>query len=426
MLADKVTQKFSDATPLWQRVLVVEDVLAERARLVAMLTKQGFDVVQAENGAVALSLLEQLQVGLIISDWRMPVVDGMQLLTTLQAHSEIPPYFLLLTGQNAVCDLVAALDAGADDYIRKPFNGEELRARVQAGARIVRLRSQLNHRNVQLSETLARESKLRNAIQQDLIAAEQLQRSLLPSNSSQYPGLQFAHYLQSATSIGGDSYNVLPLTDTHVAFYHIDIAGHGARAAMQSFSLSRFLADPTSHGLCLTVTDEHQVTQPISPELIVAELNKRFPSEDECRNYFTMIYGVFDLTSGDGLLCQAGHPHPLQLASEGEQAKVIQLGQGGTPVGLIDPAHYESTAFQLQPGDKLLIYSDGILSCRLNNHEEMSTPQLMTMLDHYHHQPADTLCQTLIADTDKLLKGLPADDDISWLILERPPLTSQE
>ncbi len=406
---------------LCRQILIVEDVAPERTRLKAILIKLGYSVYEAENGQQALQVLKQHKIGIVISDWRMPTMDGMTLLKKVQLYSASAPYFILLTGQDAVCDLIAAMDAGADDFIRKPFNSEELRARVLAGARIIRLRNQLESRNKELNQTLVRESALNRSLEQDLKAAEQLQRTLLPSDKLKINNLEFAHYFHPAAGVAGDSYNLMKLGDNHVAFYHIDVAGHGARAAMLSFALSRVLADPVAHGFTLTRADEPSGRDlPLSPAAVISELNRRFQVDDECRDYFTMVYGVLNLADGNGVLCQAGHPHPLLLPGPGAlSAPSRQLGQGGLPVGVVENARYTDVAFHLAPGARLLLYSDGILACRLNNGTELDTCGLQRVLNRYAHSSCQELQQKFAPLVSNLLRGAPAEDDISLLILQR-------
>ena len=123
------------------RILVVEDSDSERAWLEEALRKSGFEVASAANGLEALSLMATFSAHLVVSDWRMPGIDGVELCRRLRAvGSPAYVYFILLTGQDSDNDIVSGLDAGADDYMKKPFNSSELAARIRAGLRIVALK----------------------------------------------------------------------------------------------------------------------------------------------------------------------------------------------------------------------------------------------------------------------------------------------
>lgn len=118
------------------KVLVVEDSRVERMRLQAVLQSMGLAVIAAENAAEALRFLKKHPVDIVLSDWRMPGVNGLDLCQRLAADHDLGrPYFIMLTGQSAGADLIAAMDSGADDFIAKPAWREELRVRLQAGIR---------------------------------------------------------------------------------------------------------------------------------------------------------------------------------------------------------------------------------------------------------------------------------------------------
>ncbi|MGI0116040.1 response regulator transcription factor [Zooshikella sp. RANM57] len=137
-----------ESLDLSQQILIVEDVAPERARLEIILSKEGYSTHTARNGQEALTILEDTPIGIIICDWRMPKMNGLDLLNYLNLYHPIHPYFIMLTGQGSASDTIAALDQGADDFIRKPFLKDELRARVQAGSRVVEMIEQLRSNTI--------------------------------------------------------------------------------------------------------------------------------------------------------------------------------------------------------------------------------------------------------------------------------------
>jgi sigma-B regulation protein RsbU (phosphoserine phosphatase) len=121
------------------RVLVVEDSRVERMRLQAILQSMGMTPILAENAIEALRFLKKHEVGIVLCDWLMPEMTGLELCQRLAGDDDLGrPYFIMLTGRNASVDLIAAMDAGADDYLAKPAWREELRVRLQAGVRSLR------------------------------------------------------------------------------------------------------------------------------------------------------------------------------------------------------------------------------------------------------------------------------------------------
>lgn len=128
------------------KILLVEDSVAEQGILSAILNKFSYSVTTASNGKEAMEKLRALTFDIVLSDWRMPIMDGFALCKKLHEDQEDAPYFILLTGQNSKCDLIAAMDAGADDFLTKPYHTEELRVRIQAGARIVSMQKMLKEK----------------------------------------------------------------------------------------------------------------------------------------------------------------------------------------------------------------------------------------------------------------------------------------
>ena len=148
------------------RILIAEDDAASRRLLEATLRKWGHDVVEARDGAEAWGALEGPDAPpLAILDWMMPRMDGTEVCRRVRAaRSPTPPYLILLTALGGREDVVAGLTAGADDYINKPFDREELHARVQAGVRIVELQRTLAARVYDLEEALGRVKQLQGLL----------------------------------------------------------------------------------------------------------------------------------------------------------------------------------------------------------------------------------------------------------------------
>lgn len=130
-----------------QVVMIVEDADAERSRLTALVAGMGHHVLEASHGQEALGILSSEHVDIILSDWKMPELSGLDLCRQVKGElSWSCPYFIMLTSRNQTCDLVAGMDAGADDFITKPVHKEELRVRLQAGLRALEIRRLLKNR----------------------------------------------------------------------------------------------------------------------------------------------------------------------------------------------------------------------------------------------------------------------------------------
>lgn len=127
------------------KILIAEDDLTSRSILTAVLKKWGFDPVAAEDGSAAWDLLQRPDApGLILLDWNMPGMDGLEVCRRLRENdSPNPPYVILLTARDEKGDIVQGLEAGANDYVAKPYDNEELQARIRVGQRMLDLQSHL-------------------------------------------------------------------------------------------------------------------------------------------------------------------------------------------------------------------------------------------------------------------------------------------
>jgi len=148
------------------RILIAEDDLVSRKMLEATLARWGYEVVITSDGEAAWQALQQPDApGIAILDWMMPGLDGVEVCRRLRARTtEDPTYVILLTAKGNTADVVSGLQAGADDYVVKPFDREELRARLQAGIRIVTLQTALALRVRELEEAMARVKTLQGLL----------------------------------------------------------------------------------------------------------------------------------------------------------------------------------------------------------------------------------------------------------------------
>ncbi|MDU5835565.1 MAG: SpoIIE family protein phosphatase [Pantoea sp.] len=399
-----------DALPP-QSVLIVDDALLYRRLLAGLLRQWGYQVFEAENGEQALALLAQETVSLVISDWEMPVMDGLTLCREIrQQMQDRYIYIIVLTARDSVEDLRVGFAAGADDFLRKPVNQVELQARLHAGERILQLEGTLASRNRRLSEALSQ-------IQQDLQAAATLQRSILPPHHLRQ-GDYFADWLFMPSAwVSGDLFHLFPLDGKAVGFYCVDVAGHGVTAAMMSVAVARqFL-----HGRTVDpfLFDGAAVTP---PSQVVRILNERFCAQHpEVTSYFTLVYGVIDRHSGEGRLCQAGHPTPFIVSDSGA---VREIGKGGPPVGLLEHLDWEEYPFHLAPGERLCLYSDGISECENADRQMFGAARLEALLASLHDRSIEAVLAAVEQSINQW-RGMATDeaasapDDISLLVIER-------
>lgn len=148
------------------KILIAEDDPVSRRVLAATLEMFGYEVVVAADGAEAWTALQRDDApSLIILDWMMPELDGVEICRRVrETATSTPPYLILLTAKSEKSDVVAGLDAGANDYLTKPFDRAELRARVQVGAQVLGLQKNLADRVGELEDALAQVKQLQGLL----------------------------------------------------------------------------------------------------------------------------------------------------------------------------------------------------------------------------------------------------------------------
>jgi sigma-B regulation protein RsbU (phosphoserine phosphatase) len=394
------------------RILVAEDERITRRSLQRQLEAWGYNVVAVEDGAAAWEEIQRSQFEIVVTDWDMPKVDGRELIERIrEAGPSGYSYLIMLTGRSEKTDLVAGMEAGADDFLAKPFDKNELRVRLNAGERIIRLERELAAQNEALSEANDR-------MKRDLDAAAAMQRDLLPQDLPPGLGAEFAWYFEPCDELGGDILNVLPLKGRSVGIYLLDVTGHGVPAALLSVTLSRVLTtrDPSS-SILVTQADDAITPSVRRPGEVAANLNLQFPMASQGSRFFTMVYGVLDSETGLLRYANAGHPPPI-LVRPGEAPQ--QLPVSSFPIGIVPDAEFEEGSIELQPGDRVYFYSDGLFEAFNERQEMLQIEGFIEIIQRNQSSPLDEGLVKSIEEVKRWCNSVPLGDDISVLALERP------
>ena len=327
------------------RVLVVDDSKMQRRILSAQLARSGYEVMEADSAEQALALCEQVEPDIVLSDWMM---DGMSGVDFCRAFRQMKRagygYFILLTSKTEKNDVAEGLDSGADDFLAKPVNGAELRARLSAGERILRMEKELKDKNRLLHSA-------QEAIERDLSEARKLQQSLVKERHRSFGAAEVSLLLRPSGHVGGDLVGFFPINARRVGLYGIDVSGHGITSALMTARLAGYLSGSSPEQNIALFLTEYGIYDGRDPAELAAYLNQLVLDEMQTENYFTLIYADVDLISGEVAMVQAGHPHPVLQRADGN---VEYLGDGGMPVGLLPGAEYETFRTVLAPGDREL------------------------------------------------------------------------
>lgn len=392
------------------KILVVDDTKLTQIMLKRALEKLEYDIFCVDSVQAALEYLAVESVQFIITDWVMPGGTGPDLCRQVrEKNDEFYSYIILMTSYVNTEAMVEGMDAGADDFVGKPIQLDELYARIRAGERVLQLEKTLQERNKRLIEA-------QKTIHQDLKIASTMQRGLLPDCPSSINNVHMDGLFFPSAYVSGDIFNFFRLDENHIGFYSIDVAGHGIAAAMMSVTLSRLLSPAIKQGSPLkkkiAVAPYYEV---IAPKHVIEALNQQFQIDLTNTLYFTMVYGVMNTQTLQIELCQAGHPPPIYLPKEGA-AEFI--GDGGFPVGITDIAEFESLPISFSQEDRLYIYSDGISECMNSDEEMFGSDRLLAFFEETRDLPTSEVTQVL-EKRIRLWQGTDEfDDDVSLLVIE--------
>ncbi len=339
-------------------VLIVDDSRVQRRILAAQLNRAGYQVIEAASAEEALERCRTRMPEIIISDWTMPGMSGLALCQRIrECQIDDYVYFILLTSRAEATEVAAGLDAGADDFLTKPIAGDELRARIASGRRLLRMQGELQEKNRLLQDAFATLQKVHDRIDRDLNEARRLQQGLMRERQRRFGRSEVNLVLRPCGHVGGDLVGFFPINARRLGLYAIDVSGHGIASALMTARIAGYFSGNAPELNVAVELNETGGYDPVQPAEVAAELNDILLHDMRGEIYFTMAYADIDLITGHVSLVQAGHPHPLIRRACGT---VEPLGAGGLPIGLISGAEYQTVSAVLNPGDRLILVSDGI------------------------------------------------------------------
>lgn len=399
-----------------RQVMVVDDSRVQRKILSTQLARAGYLVTEAATVEEALVLCATRAPDIVISDWVMPGLSGLDFCRALRAQKhETYTYFILLTSKTESAEVALGLDGGADDFLTKPVTGDELRARIAAGDRIIRMQRELTDKNRLLTDTLTELRLINDSVNRDLMEARKLQQGLVRERFRQFGPVAVSLMLRPSGHIGGDLVGFFPIGADRIGVYSLDVSGHGITSALMTARLAGYLSggSPDQNIALLPGPEGGYVGR--DPVEIAAHLNRIVLTEMGSESYFTLAYAEVDTVTGQVRLVQAGHPHPVVQRADG---RVEQLGSGGLPVGLFPDAGYEGFETVLAPGDRLLLISDGVTEVEDGAGHQLAETGLAALLGDLANRRGPDFLEALIGRL-ALRNAAEFADDVSGALIER-------
>lgn len=399
-----------------RKVLVVDDSPSLRLTLSRMLRNAGYRVREAGSGREALLICREDAPDLVLSDWMMPGMSGLEFCHEFRKmHREGYGYFILLTSKSDKADMARGFDAGADDFLTKPVNSAELRARITAAERVVRMERELTEKNRMIRTTLDELQSIHDSINGDLIEARKLQQSLVRDRHRDFGTAEVSLILHSCGHVGGDLVGMFPINASQVGLYGIDVSGHGISSALMTARLAGYLSAHTPEQNIALLAGRNGEFDARNPQETVAMLNEKILGEIETEHYFTLLLAIADIHTGEITFVQAGHPSPLVQRADG---RVAFVGDGGFPVGLLNRATYQSKTIRLRPGDRFLIHSDGITESQEAKGRMLGEAGLATAMRACREAQGLACLEVLVAQMTSFTGSTRFEDDVSAVLLE--------
>jgi serine phosphatase RsbU (regulator of sigma subunit) len=363
------------------RILVVEDEPDIALGLQQDLLLHGYEVEILGDGQSAVERARSAPFDLILLDVNLPRKDGFTVCRELRhAGSQTP--IIVLTARDHEAEKVQGLEFGADDYVTKPFSPKELRARI---------RSILRHRAQWLGDGARLDRELRTA--------GEVQQRLFPQTRPPSATLDYVGYCQPALRVGGDYFDYLELPGDQLGLVLADVSGKGVSAALVMASL---------HG-CLRAHSSQQDGR-FEQALIMA--NALLYESTHAARYATVFYSVYEAGTRELRYVNAGHPAPI-VARRGQ---LFMLESDCPPIGLFERVVPVVRRIQLEPDDRLLIFSDGLTEAMNGQSVEFGVEQASRVLAAGGAASAAGLRDAYLAGLQAHTDGCPQSDDVTFIV----------
>ncbi len=391
----------TDPSVATAHVLIVDDLEVNRDLLARRVARLGHSHAFAVSGREALVRLREHNFDLVLLDITMPEMDGYEALAQMKADARLAHIpVVMVTAIDGVDSVVRCLELGAEDYITKPFNPVVLKARIESSLN----KKRVADLNARLLSSLSREMEI----------AQKIQLGFLPDALPQLPGWPLAATCVPARQVGGDFFDALVLGDGRLAFTVADVCDKGVGAALYMAlirSLLRISLQQAAPG------------QPAGALLAqaVAFTNDYIATVHARDNMFATVFtAILCPRTGQLDYINAGHDAPLLLRQGATHAET--LSPEGLAVGMMEGQMHQARRTQMQPGDSLLAFTDGLPEALSPQDQPFGEERVSAALMAARGSP-----QTLLADLNAQLARHMAEraphDDVTLLCLSAAPWT---
>jgi len=376
-------------------VLYVEDN-PDLRRYVRHLLADRYNVFLAVDGRDGLGKARKYRPDIIITDQMMPQMSGRALLRAIREDPElhsIPVIFL--TARAGAEARIESLDAGADDYVCKPFDEAELLIRVRNLLQARAQEKELAELNRQLG------SKVEEQMAQ-LELASRIQKDLLPKDMPEIEGYEIVGRNLPAKTVGGDYFDFISLDESRIAICLGDVCGKGLPASLLMANLQA-----TVRGQACFSADARQCLE---------RSNKLLYDSTDMKTFVSLFYGILDIAKHSLRYANAGQNWPL-IFSPGKPSVALQTS--GLVLGAMEKVSYEEEEVIINPGDLLVIYSDGICEAMDEKYEEFGDQRLQEIVTLYKDASAREVVERILSAVELFTRGAEQSDDMTLVVVKR-------
>ena len=361
------------------------------------IRKGEYEFYFAHNGLEALQfLLKYPDISIILSDINMPEMDGLTLLAKINEMRVPSRKCIMVSAYGDMDNIRHAMNGGAFDFATKPIDLDDLQRTIEKAIEQIEYIKSAQKEHAELVD-----------IQSDLSVAREIQQGILPRSFKlkvSDPGaVDIFASMEAAKDVGGDFYDFFPIDDHRIGFAIADVSGKGVPAAI-------FMA--VSHTLIKATG-----IRDLASNECMETVNNILCNESVGSMFVTVFYGVYDLTTGQVDYTNAGHNPPYILHADGSVEML--KNDCNLVLGAVEDMKYNSQSLQLNPGDALVMYTDGVTEAENKAHDQFGESRLETELAALQGADSKQIVQTVLAKVREFAAGAPQSDDITQLVIRR-------
>jgi sigma-B regulation protein RsbU (phosphoserine phosphatase) len=386
-----------DRETMQPRILIADDQQDVLDALRLLLKGHGYNIETVNSPSDLLEAVARQEFDILLIDLNYARDttsgrEGLDVLSRLKEIEEAPPV-VAMTGWATVGLAVEAMQYGVSDFVEKPWTNTRLLEILQKQIGLGRERRELRRRAAE--EARAREEALIHQQEQEreIAEAKAIQEKLLPREIPQMPGYEIASAWQSARLVGGDYFDILPLDKKTLGLCIADVAGKGMPAALLMSNLQAAVRGLSSLS--------------VLPHLLCTRLNSIVHRNTDSDRFITFFYAQLEGPNGRLTYVNAGHNAPFVVRADGSHER---LQEGGAVLGVFASCNYEMGSAQLFPGDRVILFTDGVTeACNLAG-EEFGEARLLRLLENHRTLSADELQAKILAVVAEFSGGRWQDD----------------